>query len=95
VRDRKASAFTRRIWSNPAVPLYAYLLLAAMVAGALAGSLWAVLALSLLGAVWLIVNAPFEGPVLVTLVPRRHGITTADLVSVAAFGLAVAALVRR
>jgi hypothetical protein len=78
--------------------LYAYLLLAAMAAcagGALGGSLWAVLGLFLLAWEWLIINAPFEGRVLVTLVPRRHGITVADLVSVAAVGLAIVALVRR
>lgn len=47
---------------------------------------WAVL-LAALSLMWLLFNGPFEGPTLVTL-STSHGITAADLISVAGLGLA-------
>lgn len=41
-------------------------------------------ALVLLGVVWILVNGPVEGPTLLVL-GGGHGLTTADLLSVAAF----------
>jgi len=43
--------------------------------------------LAAISIVWLTVNAPMEGPVLVRL-PATHGITGADLAGVAGLGLA-------
>lgn len=80
------------------MPLHAYLLLAAMLACAalaMVTTAWAVVPLLLLAGVWLLVNSPFEGPVLVTLVRHRHGITAADLVSAVAVAVAVVALLIR
>ena len=45
------------------------------------------LVLVVFGGVWLLVNSPVEGPVLVRLTPG-HGLTTADLLSVLAFLIA-------
>jgi len=39
------------------------------------------------GLVWLLVNSPVEGPVLL-VISRRHGITVADVASLAAFAAA-------
>jgi hypothetical protein len=44
--------------------------------------------LVLLGLLWLRVNSPVEGFILITLAPGR-GITAADLFSLACFGMAV------
>lgn len=43
--------------------------------------------LVVLGVVWLLVNGPLEGPTLVTF-DVKHGLTVADLLSLAAFALA-------
>jgi hypothetical protein len=52
----------------------------------------AVILLGLSG-LWILVNGPMEGVTLVTL-PGPHGITAADLASVAAAGLAADRLLR-
>ena len=49
----------------------------------------AAVVLVLLGVLWILVNQPYEGPTLVRL-SYNHSITTADLLSVAAFAVAVA-----
>jgi hypothetical protein len=59
----------------------AMLLVAALVT--IRGSRLGALALIPLSAVWLVVNAPFEGPTLL-VISYSHGITTADLLSVVA-----------
>lgn len=51
--------------------------------------------LLLLCGAWVGVNQPFEGPVLVTVVRRKHGLTTADLVAVAGALVAIGALLNR
>ena len=79
------------------MPAYAYVLVAAMLmlsVGAFIWTPWAVIPLVVLALVWLVVNSPFEGPTLVTLVRDRHGITAADLVSVMAVMLGAWAVVR-
>ncbi len=47
----------------------------------------AAISLVVAGIFWVVVNDPIEGPVLVTFKEGR-GLTTADLASLAAFGLA-------
>lgn len=73
--------------STPGLALLvlAFLLVAAV--QAVRGSRLAALAVVPLSFAWLLVNAPFEGPTLLTL-SWSHGITTADLVSVVAVGIA-------
>jgi hypothetical protein len=44
--------------------------------------------LVVLGIVWILINGPVEGPILFKFAPD-HGLTTADLLSLAAFVLAV------
>jgi hypothetical protein len=51
-------------------------------------------ALILLSGVWLLVNKPLEGPVLVVL-SRGHGITLSDLLAPAGMAFAAALLYRR
>jgi hypothetical protein len=55
---------------------------------------WAAPVLILLSVLWLVLQMPFEGPVLVTLVRYRHGIVASDLVAVVGLLLAGAALIR-
>jgi hypothetical protein len=72
-----------------AAPGLALLLLAVLVVTmvmAARGSRLAALALIPLALAWLVVNTPFEGPTLVVL-SWSHGITVADLVSVAALAI--------
>ena len=75
------------------VLVVALLLSAMAVSGVLAfASPCAALVLLLLSGVWIGLDQGFEGPVLLTLVPRRHGITAADLVGVLGAGVAVCSL---
>lgn len=77
--------------------MFAYVLIASMLALSVAAftwTPWAAIPLLVLSGVWLAVNSTFEGPVLVTLVRDRHGITVADLVSVVAAAAGLVALVR-
>ena len=74
----------------------ALLILAMVAAGVLAfQSAWGGLVLLVLSGVWIGLDQGFEGPVLVTLVPRRHGITAADLVGVLAAVVALCSLTRQ
>ncbi|MEJ2579907.1 MAG: hypothetical protein P8Z68_12585 [Kineosporiaceae bacterium] len=57
------------------------------VAGTVLGGRWWAGARILAAMAWLVVNAPFEGPILLE-VNRHHGVTTADLLSFAGFALA-------
>ncbi len=45
---------------------------------------WAAVLLAVAGLLWLLFNGRYEGPVLLT-VDRSHGLTVADLASLAAF----------
>jgi hypothetical protein len=63
----------------------ALLLVAAV--SAVRGNRLAALALVPLSLAWLLFNGPFEGPTLVVL-SWSHGITAADLISVAGLGIA-------
>ncbi|WP_375425305.1 hypothetical protein [uncultured Friedmanniella sp.] len=45
--------------------------------------------LAVVAVVWLLVNGPVEGPILVVFTPA-HGLSTADLPSLAALAVAVA-----
>jgi hypothetical protein len=69
------------------------LLLAAMVGAAVTGSLACAAMVGLLSAVWVLVNKPVEGPVLVAL-DRGHGITFSDMVSLVGAVVAVRAVRR-
>ena len=72
----------------------ALLLMAMVVSGVLAfTTVWAALVLLLLSGVWIGLDQGFEGPVLLTLVPRRHGVTAADLVGVLGAAVALWSLV--
>ena len=65
--------------------------LAALVVAAAVGprfGRWGGLVIAALSVYWLLRNGPMEGPVLVVVVPGRHGLTAADLAGLA--GLAVA-----
>jgi hypothetical protein len=73
--------------THPEVALLVLALLAVAALAATLGSRVAALALIVLSVAWLLVNGPFEGPTLVVL-SWSHGITAADLISVAAVGLA-------
>ena len=50
-------------------------------------------ALAVLSLLWLVVNGPMEGPVLLTVTPT-HGLTAADLAGLAGLGLAAWGLLR-
>jgi len=56
------------------------------------GGRWAALALGACSILWLVVNKPMEGEVLV-VVTEDHGLTTADLAGLAGVVLAVLLLV--
>src|SRR3954470_12477833 len=71
----------------PGLGLLVLALLLAAAVVTLRGSRLAALALVPLSIAWLVVNSPFEGPTLLVL-SYSHGITTADLLSLA--GLMIA-----
>jgi hypothetical protein len=48
---------------------------------------WLAMGLVAAAAIWILVNGPVEGPVLLVLSPS-HGITVADLPSIGAVGIA-------
>jgi hypothetical protein len=73
--------------THPKVALLVLALLAVTAVGATLGSRVAALSLVVLSVAWLLVNGPFEGPTLVVL-SWSHGITAADLISVAGVSLA-------
>ncbi len=56
--------------------------------GAVANRRALAVVLVVLGVTWVLVNGPEEGPILFTFAPD-HGVTTADLLSLVAFVLAV------
>lgn len=62
-----------------------------VVVGALARRAAWVLAVAVLGALWVVVNRPLEGPVLWVVAPG-HGLTAADLLSPGCVALAAAGL---
>jgi hypothetical protein len=74
------------IWGVLAALVLAALVLAAGMSGRYGRR--GALALALLSVVWLFVNGPMEGPVLL-IVTRGHGVTGGDLAGLA--GLAIAA----
>jgi hypothetical protein len=72
---------------SPMIVLSVLAALAVCVLVAVAGSRWAALALVPLAGTWALVNQPLEGRLLLAL-SWNHGVTTADLLSVAALMVA-------
>jgi hypothetical protein len=70
--------------------LAALVLAALVLAAGLSGrfGLRGALGLAVVSVLWLVVNGPMEGPVLV-VVARGHGLTGGDLAGLAGFGLAL------
>jgi hypothetical protein len=72
---------------TPALALVVLVVLLGTAVAAIGGSRLAAFALVPLSGAWLLFNTPFEGPTLVTL-SWSHGITAADLISVACLAIA-------
>lgn len=72
---------------SPLIVLGTFVLLFVGIAAAVRGSRVAAVGLVPLAALWVISNGLVEGPTLLTL-SDRHGITTADILSAVALGVA-------
>ena len=73
--------------ASPGVALLVLVVLVVTAVTAIRGSRLAALALVPLSLAWLVVNAAFEGPTLVAL-SWSHGVTAADLISLACLAVA-------
>jgi hypothetical protein len=75
------------VTAHPVLVLAFLVAMAAVVVATIRGSRLAALGLIPMSLVWLVINRPVEGPTLLVL-SWSHGITVADLLSVAGLGLA-------
>jgi hypothetical protein len=73
--------------ASPGLSLLVLVVLVVAAVRAIRGDRLAALALVPLSLAWVVVDAPFEGPTLLVL-SWSHGITAADLISVAGLGIA-------